>query len=157
MSYEVAELQRKLAGMIQITTITSVDHAAKKLRVRLGAGESAELPWPAIAGRNFVVWRPLRVGQQLILLSPNGDPAQGVVIGELYSQTIDPPSTDEAVDLILFNNGNKLEHNIGTGEIHITAKGNVIVNGDVIADGISLINHVHKDVTAGKAKTGKPA
>lgn len=124
MSYEVAELQRKLAGMIQITTITSVDHANKRLRVRLGADESAELPWPAIAGRNFVAWRPLRVGQQLILLSPNGDPAQGVVIGELYSQAIDSPSTDEAVDLVQFEDGSFIKHVVG-GEIHIHAASNL--------------------------------
>lgn len=35
-------------------------------------------------------------------------------------------------------------------------KGNVTVNGDVIADGVSLKNHVHKGVTPGKGLTGKP-
>ncbi len=126
MSYEVAELQRKLAGMILVTTITSVDHAAKKLRVRLGSDESKEIPWPAIAGRNFVAWRPLREGQQIILLSPNGDPAQGMVIGELYSQAIDAPSTDENVDLIQFNDGSYIKHTEG-GELHIHAASHLIL------------------------------
>lgn len=147
MSYAVAELQRKLAGMIQITTITSVDHANKKLRVRLGADESAELPWPAIAGRNFVAWRPLRVGQQLILLSPNGDPAQGVVVGELYSQAVDAPSTDDAIDLIQFNNGNLIEHNMNTGKFRIIGDieldGTLTASTDVVAKNISLVGHDH--------------
>lgn len=42
------------------------------------------------------------------------------------------------------------------GSIILTAPGNVIVNGDVIADGISLKNHVHSGVTAGGDNTGQP-
>ena len=87
--YTLAELNRMVHNMLQITTITSVDHSNRRVRVRLGADQSAELPWPAVVGRNFVAWRPLRKGQQVILLSPGGDPAQGVIIGDLYSQSID--------------------------------------------------------------------
>lgn len=42
------------------------------------------------------------------------------------------------------------------GSIILTAPNNVIVNGDVIADGISLKNHVHGGVTAGGDNTGQP-
>ena len=42
------------------------------------------------------------------------------------------------------------------GSIIMTAPKNVIVNGDVIADGISLKNHVHGGVTAGGDNTGQP-
>ena len=42
------------------------------------------------------------------------------------------------------------------GSIVLTAPKNVIVNGDVIADGISLKNHVHGGVTAGGDNTGQP-
>ena len=54
------------------------------------------------------------------------------------------------------------------GKIHIIAKngltfdtniqvnGNVVVSGDVIADGISLVNHLHSGVQAGKSNTNKP-
>lgn len=42
------------------------------------------------------------------------------------------------------------------GSIIITAPNNIIVNGDVIADGISLKNHVHSGVTSGGDNTGAP-
>lgn len=42
------------------------------------------------------------------------------------------------------------------GSIVLTAPNNVIVHGDVIADGISLKNHVHGGVTAGGDNTGQP-
>jgi phage baseplate assembly protein gpV len=42
------------------------------------------------------------------------------------------------------------------GSIEITASNNVIVKGDVIADGISLKNHTHGGVESGGSNTGKP-
>ncbi|WP_322202857.1 hypothetical protein [Acutalibacter intestini] len=46
-----------------------------------------------------------------------------------------------------------LEMNRDSGNIKITAPGNVTVNGDVIADGISLENHTHTGV---HGETSKP-
>lgn len=46
-----------------------------------------------------------------------------------------------------------LEMNRDSGNINITAPGNVTVNGDVIADGISLENHTHSGV---HGETSKP-
>lgn len=42
------------------------------------------------------------------------------------------------------------------GSIVMTAPNNVIVHGDVIADGISLKNHVHGGVESGGSNTGVP-
>ena len=42
------------------------------------------------------------------------------------------------------------------GTVEITASNNVIVHGDVIADGISLKNHIHGDVESGGSTTGAP-
>lgn len=157
MSYDVAELRRKLENLLQITVITQANHATHTVRVRLGADESAELPWPADIGRNFVRWQPLRVGQQVIVACPSGDPALAVIIGNLYSSAIDTAETAEELDVIEFTNGNRIEHNVNTGEINIIAIGNVNVTGDVIADGISLKHHKHSGVKAGADKTGVPA
>lgn len=45
---------------------------------------------------------------------------------------------------------------IAGGTVTITAPGSVIVNGDVIADGISLKTHVHGGIKPGPADTGGP-
>lgn len=156
MNYDTADLTRRLANMLQLTTITRLDHANQRVRVKLGEYESAELPWPADIGRNWVRWKPLREGQQVLIACPNGDPAQAVIIGDLYSNAIDSPETAENLDVIEFTNGNRIEHNIETGQITVIASGNVIVNGDVIADGISLKNHTHNNVRVGTDSTGKP-
>ena len=157
MSYEVAELKRKLQNIIRRTTISSVDESTRTVRVLLGKDESAPLPWPADIGKHYRRWIPLQPGIPCIIGCEGGDPANAVILRVMYSNAHPTPSNDPDVEVIEYTNGNRIEHDHNSGEIRITAKGNVIVNGDVIADGISLINHVHKDVTAGKAKTGKPA
>ena len=45
---------------------------------------------------------------------------------------------------------------ISGGSVTITAPGNVTVNGDVIAGGISLKTHVHGGISPGPADTGQP-
>ena len=42
------------------------------------------------------------------------------------------------------------------GGLSVTGGGGAVVTGDVIADGISLVNHVHSGVQAGGSNTGKP-
>lgn len=43
---------------------------------------------------------------------------------------------------------------LDTPDTHIT--GDVLVDGDVVASGVSLVNHVHSGVVPGPANTGKP-
>lgn len=156
MSYEVAELKRKLENMIRRTTISSVDESTRTVRVLLGNDESAPLPWPADIGKHYCRWIPLKPGIACIIGCEGGDPANAVILRVMYSNDNAAPGNAPDVEVIEYANGNRIEHDNNSGEIRITATGNVIVNGDVIADGISLVNHVHKDVAKGTAKTGKP-
>lgn len=149
-NYRIAELERMLANMIQITTISTVDFAHKKIRVKLGPDESAELPWPADIGRNYVRWKPLRDGQQVVIACPDGDPAKAVIITQLYSDEMDSPSTDKNMDVIEFNNGARIEHNINNGIINLSGFSDVLVNG------ISVPFHTHNKVRAGTDNTGMP-
>jgi phage baseplate assembly protein V len=149
-SYSLAELTRIVHNMLQVTTITSVDHSNRKVRVRIGGDESAELPWPADIGRNWVRWKPLREGQQVVIACPSGDPAQAVIIGDLYSNAIDTSETAENLDVIEFENGNRIQHDVDTGAIHIT------VNDDVYINDIPFLKHLHSKVRIGTEKSGEP-
>ncbi len=58
-----------------------------------------------------------------------------------------------AGDVAIYNQGGAVIKLVGGG-IEIT--GNVTVNGDVIANGVSLTKHTHGGVAAGAANTGEP-
>ena len=140
MNFSTAELQRRLENVIRIGVIAKVDYDNKKIRVQSGELLSNWLAWPVEMGRNFKRWRPLRLGQQVILGSPSADPAQAVVIGMLYSQNFEAPSDDPDLDLIAFDNGASLSHNIDTGEMNVVCKGEIKVSAD-------------KDITINSAQT----
>lgn len=152
--FNSADMPRQLDNLVQVTTITSVDPANKTLRVQLGDEESAELPWPADQGANYTRWKPLKAGQQVVISSPCGDPAQAVITGQLYSDAHDSPSVDPDIDLIEFANGNRIEHNIRTGKFRIVGDleliGTLTASVDVVANRISLVGHDHVK------KVGKP-
>ncbi len=109
-AWGLAELERRLANIVKIGVIQETNHADKKLRVAMGETQTAWLPWPAEIGNNFIRWRPLRVGQQVVLVAPSGELNQAVIVGQLYGGGFEAPADDETLDLIQFDDGTKLQY-----------------------------------------------
>ena len=169
-----AEIARRLHNVIQIGTIHTLDHDNKKLRVAIGKLISGWLPWPASIGRNYIVWQPLRTDTQVILACPDGDTAQAVIIGQLYSQQQNSPSTDENTDQITFNDGTQLSYDSHAHHLTITSIGDITMtarkmtlqgdieivgdvtqtSGDVVSAGISLQKHTHISSIPGSSSSG---
>lgn len=153
--YAMAELERRLANAVRIGTITAVDPSAPRARVTFGGeSQSGWIPFSVARAGAAVVWAPPVEGEQVLVASPGGDTAQAVIMGSLYSNAGRPGSDDGSVYRVDLPNGVVIE--IDGGEVRITAPNNVIVVGDVIADGISLKNHVHGGVTSGGSTTAGP-
>lgn len=103
------------------------------------------------------------VGEHVVcLFLPTGN-AEGFVIGAVYSDEDLPPVSSQDKRVIRFEDGTVIEYDRVShiltisvvGPVNIIAAGNVNVTGDVIADGISLKNHVHPENDIGTT-TGKP-
>lgn len=124
---DTADINRRIENLIRLGTIAEVDHAARKIRVNSGALTTDWLPWPADVGRNYIRWRPLRVGTQVIIACISGDPAQAQIIGTLYTETLTSPSTDPDVDRIEFDDGTALQYNSDTHQLLIDCVGPVLV------------------------------
>lgn len=94
---------------------------------------------------------------------PNGI-AAGFCLGSVYNQQIRPPQNSQDVRSVTFEDGtvvayNRSSHTLAIdvkGSVTVTAAGNVTVQGDVVADGISLKNHVHGGVQPGGGNTAGP-
>ncbi len=145
-----ADLARLIENLIRIGTIAVVDHSACKLKVQSGNLLTNWLDWPADIGRNYKHWRPLRLGTQVILSCPGGDPAQALIIGMLYSDAQSTPNTDPDIDQITFDDGSFIEHNQNAktlkfhsaGDLTISAAGNI----NIIAAGNTSINATRVDI-----------
>lgn len=181
-NYRQAESERKAAIKDIKGTIFAADYEKGLYRVTDGEGwESNWLPLKVQKAGGDVFYAPLDIGEQVKVECPGGDPAQGEITGSFYSDNSPPPSQNPDKMIMNFKNGTKIEHDRSTnsyilslpggGTMKIDADGGTIwegsinlnngtitvINGDVIADGVSLKTHKHSGVVPGGAKTGPPA
>lgn len=130
-SANTAELNRLLHNMCRTGTIDELDHAKKKVRVKLSDTlKTTWLEWPAEIGKNFVRWRPLRLQTPVLILCPSGDISQGQIVGMMYSNAISPSSTKETDDVVKFEDGTEIKYDTSAKALSITVKGKVDIKCD---------------------------
>jgi len=126
-SFSKSELLRAVSQMVMIATV--LERAGDKVRVEWAEGAPSD--WLALAqlgSADQKFWIPQNAGDQVVVLSPGGDTTKGIVYPGPFAGG--PPPGNFA--------------------------GNFVGTGDVVASGISLVNHVHGEVTPGPGDTGKP-
>ncbi|WP_142847083.1 phage baseplate assembly protein V [Telmatospirillum sp. J64-1] len=142
MSHSLSELYRKLSNLIGLGTIAEVDHSSARVRVEINGRVSGWLPYPADIGNNYIRWRPLRAGTQVLLACPAGDPANAVIVQILYSQPLPPPGDEAGRDLVQFNDGTTLQYDSDARVLTVVSAGKIAIQA---ADAV--------DLTAGGAVT----
>jgi phage baseplate assembly protein gpV len=161
MSWAAGDMDRRLQSIVRIGVVTAVDATAARARVHLGGDtESAWLPWLAERAATISVWAPVEVGEQVVVLAPGGDTAQGVIVGSLFSASRPAPSSDAAEhrlqlggasiavleDAITITAGGTVVR-IDGGGVSISAplavSAPITAAGDVTGGSISLQGHTH--------------
>lgn len=111
MSYVSAMHDRMLACLIIPCRVVAVDLAAARVRVSDGSGwTSAWLRWHAQAAGQARHWRAPSLGEQGVLLSPSGEPAQGTFLPGLYGNGGNAPDNREQVEVWRFADGASLSY-----------------------------------------------
>ena len=189
------DIPADIAGLVRIGTVASVDLAAARCVVRYGDPEddapaqTSPIRWLAPRAGLTRIWSPPSVGEQVLLLSPDGQVGAAVAVMGLVQDAF-PPLGSTTAEMIEFADGARITYDAEAGELKailpagataeidapggITLRGNVTIEGDVsitgkvdvsetltaaddvIADGISLTDHIHGAVKAGTDKSGKP-
>lgn len=187
---DYAELARLIENLIRIGTIADVDLVEARVRVQTGDLLTGWLPWQAARAGADREWDPPTVDEQVVLLSPSGQLANGVAITGLFSNA-KPANGDRAkLHRRTYSDGAVIEYDsqahhlraqlpgggttelISDGGVRIVGDltlegdliqagnqqvtGNVEVSVDVVAAGISLVQHVHGGVQSGGSNTGAP-
>ncbi len=175
-----ADVERRLANVVRFGTIEEADFGKARYRVRIGNILTDWLPFAGKRSGALKVWSPLTIGEQIVMISASGDLAQGAILGSIESSAHPSPGSDGNTINIEFPDGGTLSY--GPGELtmdvpaavklkapsleieaEVTIKGAVNQSGgditaatDVIAAGISLVNHTHTGVQSGSSNTGPP-
>lgn len=168
MSFDLVELQRRLANLIRLGSVEESSGAL--VRVKIGALLTDWLPCIQPAAGEDRGWSPVEAGVQVIVFSPSGDLAQGIVLAGLFQTAHPAPETSMDRRALHFKDGailrydlaaHKLEATLPAGAtVEITAPGGVTINasGGATVNGKTTINgdlDVQGKVTAsGDVKAG---
>lgn len=187
---DLPTLSRLLENMVRFGTIAAVQHVPPRVTVSTGNLVTTWLPWVAGRAGEDVEWDPPTPGEQVLIISPSGQLANGVVFTGLFCDAI-PANGDRAgLHRRTYRDGAVIEYDsvahhlnvtlpaggttnlVSTGGITIegpithkgdyiqtgnqTVTGKVTVSQDVIAGGISVVQHKHTGVTRGGSTTDGP-
>lgn len=137
--------ERRVGDLIRFGTIAAVDLAAARCTVTV-ADELVTGPLPWLAGRAGAMssWSPPTVGEQVVLLCPEGDIAAGVVLLGLYSTDNPAPAADAHL-LIKLPDGSTVRFDgdghalaltlVQGGKLALSAPGGAAITGDVAIKG----------------------
>lgn len=142
MSLAAAENDRRTSNVLQLGVIQSVNAEAAKAVVKIGDLVTPPIPVAQMRAGSLSFWWMPAEGEQVLVGAPSGDMAQAIVIISVFAGNA--PSSDAAVPMIDLNGGKMI------------VKGDIEVTGDVIASGVSLVNHTHGGVVPGMMSTGEP-
>lgn len=135
MSYASAEHDRMIAGLIIPCRVVAVDLAAAMVRVSDGGDwTSAWVRWHSQGAGKARHWRAPSLGEQGVLFSPSGNPAQGTFVPGLYGNAGSQPDNRDHVEVWRFDDGGSLLYDweakryqitLPSGTVEITVGGTV--------------------------------
>lgn len=142
--------QRNASNQIRLGTVAEVDLAKALCRVQSGEILTDWLHWLVGYAGQRVEWSAPSVGEQVVVLSIDGEFTGGVVLRGLYSTAFPAPGNAEGKHLQQFGDGAVIEYDSnahalkatlpGGGTAEISADGGTTVNGPVTINGKLTVN-----------------
>jgi len=129
--YELAEILRRLDSIVRTGTVEKADYKKGLVRVRSKGLLTDWIPWSEERTGKDRTWSPPDIGEQVTVLCPSGDPAQGRVMRGGYQDKSPQNSQDPDVVRTDYSDGSFIEHNRATGKLHIHATGDI----EIVAEG----------------------
>lgn len=177
---EITRLHQLIAQLFEIGTIISVDEANARYMVQIGDEETANTQYlhalSLRAGKNKSA-DLFEAGEQVLLACPSGDIRQAIILGALYSDLNPSPSQSKQVKIYTFEDGTVISYDKAENVLNVDAVGAVNVtaqtvtitaetvnitsnDGDVVINGVSLVNHTHPQTNGndlgGDTNTSQP-
>lgn len=130
----IESLHRRLNNLVREGTVTDVDFEKGKARVKHGELDSPALSWATRSGSQQE-WDPVAKGERVLVLSPTGDPAQGIILPGGYSDEFAQPYDKgkswyrKVGNATLLMDDEQITLTIGATSLKITAGGLTLTSG----------------------------
>lgn len=166
---DYAALSRLLENLIRFGVIDAVQMEPPRVKVKTGTLTTAWLPWLALRAGSDREWDPPTVDEQVILFSPSGQLANGIVVTGVFSDHIPANGNRAGLHRRTYADGTVIEYDsqahhlnatlveggttnlISTGGINLV--GDITHKGDYVQTGNQNITgrvDVSEDVVAAK-------
>lgn len=106
----IADLARLLENIVRFGTIEAVQMQPPRVQVKSGNITTAWRPWLNLRAGADREWDPPTIGEQVVLLSPSGNLAQGVVLTGLFSDLIPANGEREGLHRRTYRDGAVIEY-----------------------------------------------
>lgn len=155
---ESADQARRMAAMIR-EGVVSDRRQDGMVRVDMGDLTTDWLPQAGARVGDDVVWWPLDIGEQVIVLSPSGDSRNGLVIGGSFSDKKAAPSANLDRMVVRFRDGTEVFYDRAESILSITAVGYVVVraHGGMTLESPSLFVKSPSAIFEGNLSVGSGA
>ncbi len=142
---DFAALSRMIENLIRLGTIAAVDHAAQRVRVLTGDLLTGWLPWASPRAGADREWNAPTLDEQVLLFSPSGQTANGVVLTGLFSDLIPPNGDRDALHRTTYRDGAVIEYDSAAhhlravlpagGTTELISDGGIRIVGDITHQG----------------------
>ena len=129
----IADLARLIENIVRLGTIAEVQMQPPRVKVKSGNITTTWLPWLALRAGADREWDPPTIGEQVVLLSPSGNLAQGVVLAGLFSDLIQANGARAGLHRRTYRDGTVIEYDSIAKHLRATLPGTaeVIAEGDI--------------------------
>ncbi len=140
----LSELERKLSNTLLVGKVAEIDEAKG---CRIEAGELLTDWLPVLHGRQGALKQraPMNVGEVVLVVCAEGDPAQGFIIGSIDADSIGEFN-------MVFEDGTSISYDRETKELRAvstgTLKASAAVAAEISAPAVNLISTTAVNITA---------
>ncbi|MBK3450057.1 phage baseplate assembly protein V [Pseudomonas haemolytica] len=142
---DLAALARLLENLIRFGVIAAVQMEPPRVQVTTGKLTTAWLPWLALRAGADREWDPPTVGEQVILLSPSGQLANGIVVTGVFSDHVPANGNRAGLHRRTYADGTVIEYDsiahhlnatlVDGGTTNLISKGGINLVGDITHQG----------------------
>lgn len=131
----LSECLRQLSNLVRFGVVAHIDHASARVRIQSGENLTDWLPWLTLRAANVATWNPPTLGEQVLLLSPQGELNQAVAITGLYSEQFPPPNNQADEIHTHYPDGTSTTYNHVEKQLTVVLAGNasLTIEGEVNA------------------------
>lgn len=117
---DYAALSRLLENLIRFGVIDAVQMEPPRVKVKTGTLTTAWLPWLALRAGSDREWDPPTVDEQVILFSPSGQLANGIVVTGVFSDHIPANGNRAGLHRRTYADGTVIEYDSVTHHLNAT-------------------------------------